>query len=56
MGLKTSAAKTGSVRYTIRTVVTITADETKEAHIQTKINGWVERVYADFVGKAVKKG
>lgn len=55
MGLKTAAAKTGSVRHTIRTVGTITADETKEAHVHTKINGWVERVYADFVGKAVKK-
>lgn len=56
MGLKTSAAKKGSVRHTIRTVGTITADETKEAHVHTKINGWVERVYADFVGKAAKKG
>ncbi len=56
MGLKTSIVKKEKVQHTIRTVGTITADETKEAHVHTKINGWIERVNADFVGKPVKKG
>jgi len=56
MGLKTSVVKKEKVQHTIRTGGTITADETKEAHVHTKINGWIERVEADFVGKPVKKG
>lgn len=56
MGLKTIVVKKQSIEHTIRTVGTVTADETKEAHVHTKINGWVEKVYADFVGKPVKKG
>ena len=34
----------------------MTADQTKEAHVHTKINGWIEQIYADYVGKPVKKG
>lgn len=56
MGLKTAIAKKTNVEHTIRTVGNITADQTKEAHVHTKINGWIEKVYADFVGKPVKKG
>lgn len=56
MGLKTTIAKKENIEHTIRTVGTVTADETKEAHVHTKINGWVEKVQADFVGKPVKKG
>jgi Cu(I)/Ag(I) efflux system membrane fusion protein len=56
MGLKTRVAKKEDIEHTIRTVGTVTADETKEAHVHTKINGWIEKVHADFVGKPVKKG
>ena len=56
MGLKTTVAKKENIEHTIRTVGTVTADETKEAHVHTKINGWIEKVHADFVGKPVKKG
>ena len=56
IGLKTAAAKKGNVEHTIRTVATITADQTKEAHVHTKINGWIEKVHADYVGKQIKKG
>jgi Cu(I)/Ag(I) efflux system membrane fusion protein len=56
MGLKISTAKKENIEHTIRTVGTVTADETKESHVHTKINGWIEHVYADYVGKPVKKG
>ncbi|MBN8538946.1 MAG: efflux RND transporter periplasmic adaptor subunit [Parachlamydiales bacterium] len=56
IGLKVVRAEKKKVEHTIRTVGTVTADQTKEAHVHTKINGWVEQIYADYIGKPVKKG
>lgn len=55
MGLKVAKAGKRKVDHTIRTVGTVTADQTKEAHVHTRINGWIEDVYADYVGKEIKK-
>lgn len=55
MGLKVAKAEKKNVEHTIRTVGTVTADQTKEAHVHTKIKGWIEKIYADYVGKPVKK-
>ncbi|OGW12857.1 MAG: hypothetical protein A3G93_02570 [Nitrospinae bacterium RIFCSPLOWO2_12_FULL_45_22] len=40
---------------TIRAVGKVAYDETKIARIHTKIEGWIERVYVDFIGKLVRK-
>lgn len=56
IGVKTTRAEKKKGEYTIRTVGTVTADQSKEAHVHTKINGWIENIYADSIGKAVKKG
>jgi RND family efflux transporter MFP subunit len=45
-----------SVAKTIRTVGRLTYDETKISHIHTKVDGWIEEVYVDFVGQLIKKG
>ncbi len=55
MGLKVAKAGKRKVDHTIRTVGTVTADQTKEAHVHTRINGWIEDVYADYIGKEIKK-
>src|SRR5262249_2185965 len=34
----------------------VAMDETRITHIHTKVSGFVEEVFADFVGKPVKKG
>lgn len=56
IGLKVAKAEKKKLTHSIRTVGTITVDQTKEAHFHTKINGWVEKVFADSVGKPVRKG
>lgn len=56
MGLQFQAAKKEHIEHIIRTVGNVTADQRTEAHVHTKINGWIEKIYADFVGKSVKKG
>lgn len=45
-----------SVSKTFRAVGRIAYDETKISHVHTKIEGWIEEVYADFTGKEVKQG
>ena len=49
MGIKLTAAEKKPIAYTIRTVGSVTADQTKEAHVHTKINGWIEVIYADYI-------
>ena len=56
IGLKSTKAEKKKVEHTIRTVGIVTADQTREAHVHTKINGWIEQIYADYIGKPVKKG
>jgi Cu(I)/Ag(I) efflux system membrane fusion protein/cobalt-zinc-cadmium efflux system membrane fusion protein len=40
----------------IRTVGNITYDETRIYTVNTKYNGWIERLYVNFIGDDVKKG
>lgn len=40
----------------IRTVGIIKTDQTREAHVHSRINGWIEKIRADYVGKPVKMG
>lgn len=55
IGLKTATTEKKNIEHTLRTVGIITADQTKEAHIHSRINGWIERISADYVGKPVRK-
>lgn len=41
---------------TIRTVGRIDADERKLATINTKIEGWIEKLHVDYTGRYVKRG
>jgi Cu(I)/Ag(I) efflux system membrane fusion protein/cobalt-zinc-cadmium efflux system membrane fusion protein len=43
------------VKY-IRTFGNITYDERRIYTVNTKFNGWIEKLYVDFVGDKVKKG
>ena len=51
----------GTVDYTtsadsIRAVAKVALDETRIAKVQTKIEGWIDKVFVDFTGKRVEKG
>ena len=56
MGIRTEKVKMGSPVKTIRTVGNITYDETRIYTVNTKFNGWIEKLYVDFEGKQVRKG
>lgn len=56
IGITTTTVEREPLFRTVRAVAQLTADETKLAHVHVKVNGWIEQVYVDYVGKLVKKG
>jgi RND family efflux transporter MFP subunit len=55
-GIQTVAAKLGQLSRRVRTVGTVTPDETRIRHVHTKVGGWIEKLYVNFTGQAVRKG
>ncbi len=56
IGVKTAVAEYRALSKEIRSVGKVAFDETKVTHIHTKISGFIEEVFADFVGKRVRRG
>ena len=55
IGVRTAEVGMRDLDTTIRTVGTIAYDETRLTQVHTKISGWVEKVFVDYVGKAVRR-
>ncbi len=55
-GVQTEPAVIERVARSVRTVGTVTADETRIRHVHTKIAGWVEKLFVNFTGQLVRKG
>jgi Cu(I)/Ag(I) efflux system membrane fusion protein len=56
IGLEIAHVERGPVGATLRTSGRVAVDETRIHHVNVKFSGFMERVYADFVGRPVKKG
>ena len=56
MGVAFGAAEYETATGSIRAAARVALDETKIAKVQTKLEGWIEKVAVDFTGKLVKKG
>ncbi len=56
IGVRLGTAEFRPVHKTIRAVAKLTYDETRIAHVHTKFEGWIDRVFVDYVGKLVRKG
>lgn len=56
IGVKFATVEQGGTSRTIRTVGKVTIDETRVAHVHTRIEGWIEKVFVDFTGDIVKAG
>jgi Cu(I)/Ag(I) efflux system membrane fusion protein len=56
MGIKTARADRMNLQRDLRTVGLIAYDEARQYSINSKIQGWVERLYVDQTGQFVKKG
>ncbi|MBI3940446.1 MAG: efflux RND transporter periplasmic adaptor subunit [Acidobacteria bacterium] len=55
-GVTTVPAQVRRLEKELRTAGKITYDERRVTHIHTKVSGWLEQVFVDFVGKFVKAG
>lgn len=56
IGVTFAAVTSGVLPHEIRTAGQVTFDETRVRTISPKIDGWVERLYVDFTGRAVRRG
>jgi len=56
IGVKTATAEVRPLSRQIRTIGRIEYDERKLATINTKIEGWIEKLYINATGDLVKKG
>lgn len=56
IGVKTTEAAVRPLEKIIRTVGRVEYDEKRLATVNTKLEGWIEKLYADYTGKYVKKG
>jgi RND family efflux transporter MFP subunit len=56
IGMRSVAAEMGTLTKDIRIVGKVSYDETKLTHIHSKVSGYIEEVFADSIGKAVRAG
>jgi len=56
MGIRTFAAEVRSMKKTLRTIGRVEYDERKLTTVNIKVEGWIEKLYADYTGKHVSKG
>jgi len=56
MGVKTMTVELKPVQKSVRTVGRIEYDEKKVVTVNTKFEGWIERLYVDYTGRYVHKG
>jgi multidrug efflux pump subunit AcrA (membrane-fusion protein) len=56
IGVRIATVEKRPMGRTVRTVGTITYDETKVTHVHSKIEGWIDKLYVNYTGKLVEKG
>lgn len=56
IGIRTEKVVDGTVSGELRTVARLTVDETRVRKVNVKVDGFVERLFVDFIGMPVAKG
>ena len=56
IGVRSTPAAVVPLRKTVRTVGRVEYDERKLTTVNTKVEGWIERLYVNYTGTYVKKG
>ncbi len=55
-GIRTAAVTRRALTKTVRTVGVVQADETRVRKVHTKFPGWVDTLFVNFTGQAVRAG
>jgi len=56
IGIRTAVVEMGQGSQTVRAAGRVMADETRMARVHTRTEGWIDKVFVDFIGKEVKQG
>lgn len=56
MGVRIATVVRQDISRSIKTVGVVTADESRQSSINSKVEGWIEKLYVDQTGKPVRKG
>ena len=56
IGVRTGLVERQHVEGAVRTIGVLAYDETRVAQVHTKVAGWVDQVFVDFVGKRIRRG
>lgn len=56
IGVTYAIAEAGPMTSIVRTVGSVTYDETRLVNVNPRIEGWVEKLHVDFTGAPVRKG
>jgi RND family efflux transporter MFP subunit len=56
MGVRIAPVTRQDIARSIKTIGVVTADESRQSSINSKVEGWIERLYVDQTGKPVAKG
>ena len=56
MGVRTHSVERRDLAHSVRAVGRVAYDERRVTHVHTKVQGWVEKLFVDFVGQEVQRG
>ena len=56
IGVRTTPVERRDLVRTVRAIGRVAYDERRVSHIHTKVQGWVEKLFVDYVGQQVRKG
>ena len=56
LGVRVEPARLESMGGSLRAVVTIVPDESRLAHVHTRVSGWIDRLYVRTTGEQVRAG
>jgi Cu(I)/Ag(I) efflux system membrane fusion protein len=56
IGVRTTLIERRDLARSVRAVGRVAYDERRVTHVHTKVQGWVEKLFVDFVGQKVKRG
>jgi RND family efflux transporter MFP subunit len=55
-GVRTVEVTRRALSQSVRATGMVKADETRQADVNMKVDGWIERLYVDYTGRAVRRG
>jgi len=56
IGVRTVRVTHAVIAPEIRAAGTVTSDETRQVEVNTRIDGWIRELYADYTGRVVRRG